>query len=144
MRISDWSSDVCSSDLPAPLPRLRGRGVIPWTILADEPITAGTLFWIDDGVDSGPILEQAFFHVAPDETAASLYARHMRALGEMMPRALAALAPGSPPRLEQDERYASWAAKRTPEDGRLDWRQNAIDIDRLIRAAGRQIGRAPV
>src|SRR3546814_424272 len=46
---------------PAPLPRLRGRGVIPWTILADEPITAGTLFWIDDGVDSGPILEQAFF-----------------------------------------------------------------------------------
>src|SRR3546814_7956697 len=82
MRISDWSSDVCSSDLdairaadadyvfvigwsqicgrefqaaahgqvigyhPAPLPRLRGRGVIPWTILADEPITAGTLFWI--------------------------------------------------------------------------------------------------
>src|SRR3546814_4028654 len=113
MRISDWSSDVCSSDLPAPLPRLRGRGVIPWTILADEPITAGTLFWIDDGVDSGPILEQAFFHVAPDETAASLYARHMRALGEMMTRALAALATGSPPRLEQDERYASWAAKRT-------------------------------
>src|SRR3546814_7841722 len=103
MRISDWSSDVCSSDL----------------------------------VDSGPILEQAFFHVAPDETAASLYARHMRALGEMMPRALAALATGSPPRLEQDERYASWAAKRTPEDGRIDWRQNAIDIDRLIRAAGR-------
>src|SRR3546814_19251298 len=55
----------------------------------------------------------------------------------MMPRALAALATGSPPRLEQDERYASWAAKRTPEDGRIDWRQNAIDIDRLIRAAGK-------
>src|SRR3546814_19688752 len=128
MRISDWSSDVCSSDL---------RGVIPWTILADEPITAGTLFWIDDGVDSGPILEQAFFHVAPDETAASLYARHMRALGEMMPRALAALATGSPPRLEQDEPYASWAATRPPADGRSDWRQNAIALARLIRATRR-------
>src|SRR3546814_18931002 len=54
----------------------------------------------------------------------------------MRPRALAALATGSPPRFEQDERYASWAAKRTPEDGRIDWRQNAIDIDPLIRAAG--------
>src|SRR3546814_1672498 len=42
----------------SPLPRLRGRGVIPWTILADEPITAGTLFWIDDGVDSGPRSEE--------------------------------------------------------------------------------------
>src|SRR3546814_5778869 len=116
MRISDWSS-TCA--LPI------------WTILADEPITAGTLFWIDDGVDSGPILEQAFFHVAPDETAASLYARHMRALGEMMPRALAALATGSPPRLEQDERYASWAAKRTPEDGRSE--EHTSELQSLMR-----------
>src|SRR3546814_1648120 len=98
---------------PAPLPRLRGRGVIPWTILANEPITAGTLFSIDDGVDSGPILEQAFFHVAPDETAASLYERHMGALGEMVPRALAALATGAPPRLGQDERYASSTEENT-------------------------------
>src|SRR3546814_2322762 len=55
---------------PAPLPRLRGRAVIPWTILLDEKITASTLFWIDDGVDSGPILAQRYFHIAPDETAA--------------------------------------------------------------------------
>ncbi|MGC4249892.1 MAG: formyltransferase family protein, partial [Sphingobium sp.] len=31
---------------PAPLPRMRGRAVIPWTILNEEPITGGTLFWI--------------------------------------------------------------------------------------------------
>ncbi|HBK91291.1 MAG TPA: methionyl-tRNA formyltransferase, partial [Parvularcula sp.] len=43
---------------PAALPRLRGRAVIPWTILLDERITGSTLFWIDDGVDSGPILAQ--------------------------------------------------------------------------------------
>src|SRR3546814_4927019 len=86
--------------------------LFPYTTLFRS---AGTLFWIDDGVDSGPILEQAFFHVAPDETAASLYARHMRALGEMMPRALAALATGSPPRLEQDERYASRSEEHTSE-----------------------------
>src|SRR3546814_17742134 len=89
---------------PAPLPRLRGRGVIPWTILADEPITAGTLFWLDDGVDSGPILEQAFFHVAPDETAASLYSRPMRARGEMMPREPASPATGLPPPPQPEER----------------------------------------
>src|SRR3546814_18147932 len=58
---------------PAPLPRLRGRAVIPWTILLDEKITASTLFWIDDGVDSGPILAQRSFHIAPDEKAAILY-----------------------------------------------------------------------
>src|SRR5262249_2233684 len=32
---------------PAPLPRMRGRAPIPWTILLDEKITGSTLFWID-------------------------------------------------------------------------------------------------
>lgn len=122
---------------PAALPRLRGRGVIPWTILAQEPITAGTLFWIDEGVDSGPILAQRFFHVAPDETAASLYARHMTALGQMMDEALAAIAGGTERREVQDERFASWAARRTAEDGRIDWSRPAAEIARLVRAVGR-------
>lgn len=121
---------------PAPLPRLRGRGVIPWTILLGEPITAGTLFWIDDGVDSGDILAQQFFHVSPDETAATLYARHMAALGEMLGASLAALAAGAAPRTPQDARHATWAARRTPADGRIDWQRPAAEIERLVRAVG--------
>src|SRR5687768_16852061 len=73
---------------PAPLPRLRGRGVIPWTILNGEPITAGTLFRIDTGVDSGPIVAQRFFHVAQDETAASLYEHHLEVLALLLQDAL--------------------------------------------------------
>lgn len=122
---------------PAALPRLRGRGVIPWTILLGEAITAGTLFWIDDGVDSGPILAQRFFHVAPDETAASLYATHMNVLGEMMAEVLPSLRDGTPRRQIQDERFATWAAKRTPADGLIDWRRPAADIWRLVRAVGK-------
>lgn len=122
---------------PAPIPRLRGRAAIPWTILLDEPISAGTLFWIDQGVDSGPILEQQFFHVAPDESAETLYAKHMSALATMMPAALAALLAGTARRQVQDERCATYATRRTPEDGRIDWSQPAVAIDRLVRAVGR-------
>jgi methionyl-tRNA formyltransferase len=121
---------------PSPLPRMRGRAVIPWTILCSEPITAGTLFWIDAGVDTGPILEQRFFHVAPRETAETLYQRHMVALDAMMTDALAALAAGTPRREDQDERFATWAARRTPESGRIDWTMAATEIDRLVRASG--------
>lgn len=122
---------------PSPLPRMRGRAVIPWTILSKEAITGGTLFWIDAGVDSGPILEQRFLHVAPDETAASLYRRHMESLADMMAAALTALAGGTARRDIQDERFATWAARRTPESGRIDWLLPATDIERLIRASGR-------
>jgi methionyl-tRNA formyltransferase len=122
---------------PAALPRLRGRGVIPWTILLDEKITASTLFWIDEGTDSGPILAQRYMHVAPNETAGSLYARHMTALGDLMaeilPRLLAGDCPGEP----QDDRFATWATRRRPDDGRIDWTRPAEEIERLIRAVGR-------
>jgi len=122
---------------PAPLPRMRGRAVIPWTILNQEPITGGTLFWIDAGVDSGPILEQRFIHVAPDETAGSLYHRHMQLLERMLDDALQALVAGTARREPQDERFATWAAGRTVESGRIDWSASARDVERLIRAAGR-------
>jgi methionyl-tRNA formyltransferase len=143
-----WSQ-ICGKDLraalggdvvgyhPSPLPRLRGRAVIPWTILLDEPITASSLFWIDDGVDSGPILAQRYFHVARDETATTLYARHMTALKALLEDALPKLLDGAPPRRPQDDRFATWCAKRTPADGAVDWRAPAADVERLIRAATR-------
>jgi methionyl-tRNA formyltransferase len=121
---------------PAPLPRMRGRAAIPWTILKREPITAGTLFWIDSGVDTGPILDQHFFHVDPNETASSLYARHMRALTLMLNRTLPAVAAGAARRELQDERFATWATRRTPADGLIDWRAPADEIATLVRAVG--------
>jgi len=122
---------------PAPLPRLRGRAVIPWTILLDEKITASSLFWIDDGIDSGPLLAQRFFHVVPDETAATLYAKHMAALDAMLRELLPRLAQGPVPGEPQDERVATWATRRRPGDGRIDWREPAEQVERLVRAVGR-------
>lgn len=122
---------------PAALPRLRGRAVIPWTILLDEKITGSTLFWIDDGVDSGPILAQKFLHVAPDETATTLYARHMNALDAMLRENLDAIADGRAARTPQDDRYATYAARRTEADGLIDWRAPAPTVERLVRAVTR-------
>lgn len=121
----------------AALPRLRGRATIPWTILLDEKITGSTLFRIDSGVDSGPIVAQRFFHVAPDETASSLYAKHMAALGSMLRELLPALAAGTVTDVIQDDRLATWAARRRPRDGLIDWTDRASAVHRLVRAVGR-------
>ena len=122
---------------PAPLPRMRGRAVIPWTILLQVEETGGSLFWIDDGVDSGDLLAQETFDVAPDETAGSLYAKHLDALVRMIRAAVEALRAGDPPRLAQNHGQATYCAKRTAEDGLIDWRQPAADVLRLVRAVGR-------
>lgn len=122
---------------PTALPRMRGRAAQPWTILNDEKITGGSLFWVDDGVDTGDILEQRFFHVSPRETARSLYDKHMGALDAMIRASLTSLATGTPPRKKQDEDCATYAARRRPEDGRIDWTAPAREIDRLVRAVSR-------
>lgn len=122
---------------PAPLPRLRGRAVIPWTILLDEKITAGSLFWVDEGTDSGDLLAQRYFHLASDETAQELYDKHMQCLAAMLEEVLPMMARGEERRIVQDARYATWAARRTPADGQVNWQASAADIDRLVRAVGR-------
>jgi methionyl-tRNA formyltransferase len=126
----------CVGFHPAPLPRMRGRAVIPWTILQNENATAATLFWLDEGVDSGPILLQEHFQVAADETARSLYRKHTEALARILPRAVELVRSGEAPRLEQDHSRATYCAKRTPDDGLIDWREPAANILRLVRAVG--------
>src|SRR3546814_20127986 len=61
----------------------------------------------------------------------------MEALDRMLRESLPMLAQGSAPRLVQDERHETWATKRTPADGRIDWTLPAAETDRLIRAVGR-------
>ncbi|GMN04246.1 methionyl-tRNA formyltransferase [Erythrobacter sp. MTPC3] len=122
---------------PAPLPRMRGRAVLPWTIINDEKISGATMFWMDGGVDTGDILEQRFFHVAPRETARTLYDKHMAALDAMTRGAIAELSSDNPRREKQDEACATFAARRRPSDGRINWHRPAEEIDRLIRAVGR-------
>ncbi len=121
---------------PSPLPRFRGRAVIPWTILANETETGSTIFWLDETVDSGPIVTQELFAVAPDETARSLYEKHKRALARLVPQAVGTIAGNRGAGRPQDHSLATYCAKRTAEDGLIDWREPAADILRLIRAVG--------
>jgi methionyl-tRNA formyltransferase len=121
---------------PAPLPQLRGRAVIPWTILTNQLTTGSTLFWLDEGVDSGDILLQRTFDLAPEETARTLYQKHLAALKELLPEALALVESGTARRIAQDHSLATYCAKRTADDGLIDWREPAKDILRLVRAVG--------
>jgi methionyl-tRNA formyltransferase len=121
---------------PAPLPRFRGRAVIPWTILMNEKTSGSSLFWLENGIDSGPIILQKMFSLTPDETAQSLYSKHTANLAAMLPAAVQLVKSGNAPRIVQDHTRATYCAKRTPDDGHINWRDTAENILRLIRAVG--------
>src|SRR5262245_36845205 len=54
---------------PSLLPRHRGRSSISWAIIQGEPVTGISIFWPDEGMDTGPILLQREFVIGPDDTA---------------------------------------------------------------------------
>lgn len=122
----------------AKLPRNRGRAGIPWVILNQEWETGVTLMQLDEGVDSGDIVSQRSILIAPDERARTLYDKVCDGLRDMMREVAAELQAGrSLPRTPQDHSQATYLAKRTADDGWIDWEKPAEEIDRLIRAAGK-------
>jgi methionyl-tRNA formyltransferase len=122
---------------PTPLPAFRGRAAMGWTILLGLDQGGATLFVIDEGVDSGPILAQQLFPLDPRETVVTLGDKHMAALGDMLRDLLPRLADGSAVARPQPTEGVSYCARRTPLDSLIDWSRPAAEIDRLVRASTR-------
>ncbi|MFI6576281.1 methionyl-tRNA formyltransferase [Nocardiopsis sp. NPDC050513] len=118
---------------PSPLPVGRGRAPIPWTILRDMRSSAVTLFHLDPGSESGDIVDQLWFDVAPDVTATALYERVSWLQAELLIRHLDGLLDGTAPRRPQTGHVSVWPRRR-PCDGHLDFAASGADVDRMVRA----------
>ncbi len=58
---------------PSLLPRHRGASAINWAVINGEPKTGLTIFWPDEGLDTGPILLQKEVTIEPDDTLGTVY-----------------------------------------------------------------------
>jgi methionyl-tRNA formyltransferase len=93
---------------PSALPRHRGRDAVRWTVAMRDPITAGTVYWLDNRVDGGDILSQQFIHVGPGEDYHALWQRLFGLGVEMLSDAVAEVANGHQAREPQNRKYATW------------------------------------
>jgi methionyl-tRNA formyltransferase len=90
---------------------------------------------MDAGLDTGDMVLSEAIDIASDETSSSLH-DCLAALGaRLMVRCLAMLdAQEETPRTPQSEAGMCYAEKIQKTEAEIDWSQNAITIDRLIRA----------
>lgn len=94
---------------PSLLPRHRGRSAIEWAIRFGEKVTGGTLYWLNDVVDGGPICAQEHVFIREDDTARELWARELAPLGvRLFRRALREIAAGVVVAVDQDTALATW------------------------------------
>ena len=116
------------------LPRHRGAAPIQAAIVAGDTETGITVMYMDEGLDTGDILLQKKLPILPDETGGSLHDRLAQLAPEALLGALDLLANRNAPRIPQDSAQASYAPKLTREEGRIDWKEPAVVIERKIRA----------
>ena len=119
---------------PAPLPRFRGRAALVWQVLLDIRESAITLFFIDEGMDSGPILGQEPFLIRKEDYAGDVEASCLEALRRLCRRVLPQLRDNQVQPVPQNEEDATYLLKRIPEDGLIDWSRPIDEIHRLVRA----------
>ncbi|TKS91020.1 Mitochondrial 10-formyltetrahydrofolate dehydrogenase [Collichthys lucidus] len=94
---------------PSILPLHRGASAINWTLIHGDKKAGFTVFWADDGLDTGPILLQRECAVEPNDTVDTLYNRFLFPEGiKAMVKSVQLIADGKAPRVPQTEEGASY------------------------------------
>lgn len=119
---------------PTLLPVGRGRAAVPWAILKGLNKTGVTFFKMNEGVDTGEILDQIEIPISANENATSLYEKvnnaHVELIIQLWPKLLNDTVHGK----IQDETMATYWDGRTPKDGELLDSITVIEADKLVRA----------
>ena len=66
---------------PSLLPKHRGPSSINWPIIKGEKFTGLSIFWPDEGLDTGPILLQKQVEIKKNDTLGTLYFTKLYPLG---------------------------------------------------------------
>jgi methionyl-tRNA formyltransferase len=116
------------------LPRWRGAAPIQRCIEAGDHVTGVTIMQMDEGLDTGAMLLMEDIAITPTTTGGSLH-DDLSAMGARMAvEALRRLEAGSLLATPQPPEGVTYAAKLAKEEGRVDWRRSAAEIDRQLRA----------
>ena len=116
------------------LPRWRGAAPVQAAIAAGDTTTGASIFRIESGLDTGPVIATNEESIGLEDTADDLLTRLTYSGRELLADALVALGEGTASTALQDDAAATHAAKITSADAQIDWRLPADVIQRVARA----------
>ncbi|WP_269618987.1 methionyl-tRNA formyltransferase [Zhongshania sp. BJYM1] len=116
------------------LPRWRGAAPIQRAIEAGDKETGITIMQMDAGLDTGAMLSKVACQIHDTDSAADLFEHLAKIGGPALINAVADLADGRAKKEIQDDSQSNYAAKINKAEAEIDWQQDAVVIDRKIRA----------
>lgn len=124
----------CINIHPSLLPRWRGASPIQRAIMAGDKSTGVTIMQMDVGLDTGAIYKQLTLPITDDDTTATLMQKTSDRGAKLLLEVLDEIANGTAKTTKQDDTQSTYAHKITKEEGKIDWRKSAKEIEPMIRA----------
>lgn len=130
---------------PSLLPKHRGPSSINWPIIMGETRTGLSIFWPDEGLDTGPVLMQKEVAIEPDDTLGTVYFDKLFPLGvEAMVESVQLVKAGTAPRIEQDHSQMTYEGWCKAGDGVVDWAKPLDKVYNLVRGCDPSPGASSV
>ncbi len=115
------------------LPEYRGAAPIHRAIMDGRHVTGITIMRMEAGLDTGDILLQRSLAIGIEDTAQTLHDELAEMGGRLLVDALEKMGQGRLVRIPQDHGRATYAAKLSKDEGRIDWDQPALTVHNRIR-----------
>ncbi|MDF2800108.1 MAG: methionyl-tRNA formyltransferase [Anaerocolumna sp.] len=115
------------------LPKYRGAAPIQWSIIDGEEYTGITIMHMDVGLDTGDMIMKDTVVIDKKETFGSLHDKLAVSGGKLLLKALEAIEDNTATREKQRDEDSNYAVILKKEMGHIDFKQSAIQIERLIR-----------
>jgi methionyl-tRNA formyltransferase len=126
---------------PSLLPLHRGPSSINWPIIMGSKKTGLSIFWPDNGLDTGPVLLQKEVNIEEDDTLGTVYFNKLFPMGvDAMLEGVDLVRDGKAPSIVQDESKKTYESWCKAEDVEIDWSKPVQETYNLIRGANPQPG----
>jgi methionyl-tRNA formyltransferase len=119
-----------------PLPEGRGRSPITWALVTGASQFFFHLFYMDEGVDSGEVIDRMRFDLTPVDTCGTVFSKLAIVGARLLERNVPRILDGTAARVRQVGE-ATYLSKWTPEGGRIDWAMGLAATLNLVRGVTR-------
>ena len=119
---------------PSLLPLHRGPSAVNWPIIMGSSKSGFSWFYPTDGLDEGDVLMSEECSIEPDDTVIDLYFKKIYPLAiDSALKVCDFFRTGKPPRIKQDESFATYERRCTKKHARIDWHKPVQQVYNLIR-----------
>ena len=115
------------------LPKYRGAAPIQWSVIDGEKETGVTTMYMNEGLDTGDIIDKVVVPIDKKETGGSLFDKLAIEGGKLILKTLIELENGTAVRTPQDDSKSNHAGMINKQLGKIDFNKSANEIERLIR-----------